>query len=459
MKILFKNRLSLVCMLLCSANLFAQEEPAKEEKKEPLGSLKIKFNEAGDKYLQFGIWNQTWFRYIENNPGTMVNELPSENVYDAGIRRMRISTTVQLSKRFKLFFQVGMNNQTFISGGGTANGADGKGKKAKIFFHDAYNEFVVIPKTENFSLSVGTGLHSWNGVSRLTNASSNKMLTADLPIYNFPTIEMSDQMSRQFGIFVHGEYKRLAYRFNVNKPFATDIKPTAATIAVDNNQKGNLATAGYIFYQFKDKEAITSSFLPGTYLGEKKIFNVGAGFYSNAEGTTTLNPDSSLSYHNISVFGVDVFTEFPVGDPSKKMSASLYSVFYDYNFGPNYIRTTGIMNPGTVDAGFTGNRVAEGAGNARFSMGTGSIWHTQAGFLLPKFSDKIRIQPYVVYALKDLEALNQTGHYYDIGTNFLILDHNAKISLQYSSRPLYDPESLKVTQRAGEILASVQISL
>jgi len=435
-------------------------------KTKPLGDLKIKFNEDGSKYLKFGFWNQTWLRVIENNPGTAVNGVPQETTYDAGIRRMRITATVQLSPRYLLFVQMGMNNQSFISGGGTGTGGNGAGKKAVFFFHDAYNEFTVFPsvdyetkKAQDFSLYLGVGLHSWNGVSRLTNASSNRMLTADLPIFNFNTIEVSDQFARQFGVFAHGEYKKLAYRLNVNKPFATNLIPAVGAGALDNNKNGKLSYAGYFDYQFLDTESRTTSFLAGSFLGEKQIFNVGAGFYSTKDGTITQPSEGFFKNHDIKIFGVDVFAELPVGAKDKGMSVSLYSVFYDYNFGPKYIRTTGLMNPGTADPDFIGTVAKEGFGNAKYLLGTGKIWYTQAGFLLPKFSDKVRIQPYATYSLKKLDALAQTGSYYDLGTNILLDGHNAKISLQYSSRPLYDTATNTVFKRAGECIASIQIYL
>lgn len=442
----------------------AIEKP--KPKTKPIGDLKIKFNEDGSKYLKFGFWNQVWLRAIENNPGTAVNGVPQETTYDAGIRRMRITATAQLSPRYLLFVQMGINNQSFIAGGGTGTGAYGAGKKATFFFHDAYNEFTVIPtmdfeskKANNFSLYLGAGLHSWNGVSRLTNASSNRMLTADLPVFNFNTIEVSDQFARQMGIFAHGEYRKLAYRVNVNKPFATNLVPAVGAGALDNNKSGKLSFAGYFDYQFFDTENRTTSFLAGTYLGEKKILNVGAGFYTTKDGTLTQPSAGVFESHDINILGVDVFAELPVGPKDKKMSFSVYSVLYDYDFGPNYIRTTGSMNPGTADPAFIGTVAKEGFGNAKYLLGTGQIWYTQTGFLLPKFSEKLRIQPYAAYTLKKMEALAQSGNYYDLGTNFLLDGQNAKVSLQYSSRPLYDGLTNTVFKRAGEFLACIQIYL
>lgn len=435
-------------------------------KTKPLGDLKIKFNEDGSKYLKFGFWNQTWLRVIENNPGTAVNGVPQETTYDAGIRRMRITATAQLSPRYLMFVQMGINNQSFISGGGTGTGGNGAGKKAVFFFHDAYNEFTILPnidfdtkKANNFSLYLGAGLHSWNGVSRLTNASSNRMLTADLPVFNFNTIEVSDQFARQMGVFAHGEYKKLGYRVNVNKPFATNLVPAVGAGALDNNKSGKLSFAGYFDYQFFETENRSTSFLAGSFLGEKKILNIGAGFYSTNDGTITQTSTDVFEKHDISIFGVDVFAELPVGPKDKNMSVSVYSVLYDYDFGPNYIRTTGLMNPGTADPTFTGTIAKEGFGNSKYLLGTGQIWYTQAGFLLPKFSDKVRIQPYVTYTLKKLEVLSESGSFYDIGTNFLLDGHNAKISVQYSSRSLYDGATNTVFKRAGEFITSIQIYL
>ena len=31
------------------------------------------------------------------------------------------------------------------------------------------------------------------------------------------------------------------------------------------------------------------------------------------------------------------------------MAVTAYGVYYNFDFGPNYLRTTGIMNPGTAD--------------------------------------------------------------------------------------------------------------
>ncbi|MDV3594249.1 porin [Elizabethkingia anophelis] len=431
-----------------------------------IGELKIKLNPKGDQWLKFGISSQIWFRSINNNPGTNVNGGPQDQTYDAGIRRMRITIQSQISPFYSVFLQMGINNQSFISGGGTGTGNSGAGKKAPFFIHDAYNELAIIPRNNFYTgkpnknnLYLGAGLHSWNGVSRLTNASSTKMLAGDLPIFNFPMIEVADQFSRQLGVFAHGEFDRLNYRFSINKPFATSIKPTIGGPAVDNNQNGKLSYAGYVFYQLFNKEITATSFLPGNNLATKKILNIGTGFYTSKNATQTQTSENIFKAHSANIFGADIYSEIPFGDKNKEMGLTFYSVFYNYNYGPNYLRMSGLMNPGTSDPLFTGQTALEGAGNNRVLMGTGNIWFSQVGFVIPKFSTIMKIQPFFNYAFKDMEALNQNGNYYDIGANFYLYGQNARIVAQYSSRPLYDIVSKNIFNRKGEFLLSLQITL
>ncbi|REC43381.1 porin [Chryseobacterium pennipullorum] len=431
-----------------------------------IGELKINLNSRGDQWLKFSISSQIWLRSIENNPGTAVNGVPQDQTYDAGIRRMRLIVQSQVTPFYSVFLQMGINNQSFISGGGTGTGNNGAGKKSPFFFHDAYNEFAVIPrnnfqtgKPNRYNLYLGAGLHSWNGVSRLTNASTTKMLAGDLPVFNFPTIEIADQFARQLGIFVHGELDRINYRFSVNKPFATSLKPTVGGPAVDNNQSGKLSYAGYAFYQFFNKEVTATSFLPGNNLARKKVLNLGAGFYTNKDASQSQPSENRFESHDVSILGADVYTELPLGAQNKEMGLTLYSVFYNYNYGPNYLRISGLLNPGTVDPLFSGQKALEGVGNNRVLMGTGNIWFSQVGFVLPKFSHVLKVQPFFNYALKDMKALRQNGNYYDIGANFYLYGQNARIVAQYSSRPLYNTASGKVFDRKGEFLLSFQIVL
>ena len=420
--------------------------------------LKFNLNEDGSKFMRVIAWNQIWMRSSQMNPGTMIGGEATSTATDIGNRRLRFLAYAQVSKRYMILTHFGINNQTFINGGAAGSsgtGGYGAGKKPGLFFHDAWNEYaVVLPeKDKKFSFTLGAGLHYYMGLSRLTMASTLNFLTIDAPIFNWPLIENSDQFARQVGLFAKGKYGKLEYRMSYNKPYATNLTPTNTSnasnaVAVDNSGNTKWSKAGYFEYQFLDQEANVLPFKVGSYLGTKKVFNIGAGFYTAPDATKT-SVNSTINKHDIKLFSADVFLDMPIGKKENKMAVTAYSVLYDYDFGPNYLRNVGIMNIGSVDPNFTGSRAIAGAGNAQPTMGSGNIWYTQAGVLLPckEAKPKIRIQPFGAVTYKNFDALEQSSTQFDVGSNFFLDGHHAKITAQYSTRPVYT----SLTNRSGSL--------
>jgi len=433
------------------------------------GGLKFNINPEGSKYMRFIVWNQIWLRSTELNPGTNIGDESVDNFQDAGLRRLRVLAYAQISPRYMILTHIGINNQTFINGGaaGTAGtGGYGAGKKPGLFFHDAWNEYAVVLPQESkpFSLSIGAGLHYYMGLSRMTMSSTLNYLTVDAPIFNWPLIENSDQFARQIGLFAKGKYDRFEYRFSINKPFATNQTPVNVTSelnarAVDNNNSAQWSKAGYVEYQFLDKESNFLPFKVGSYLGTKKMFNIGTGFYTSPSGTQT-SVNGVKKEHPINLLSGDVFLDMPVGAKEKKMAITAYSVFYDYDFGPNYLRNVGIMNEGITQPNYTGSPALAGPGNLQSLIGSGNIWYTQAGILLPNKNakPKVRIQPFGAYTYKNFDALDKSSNQFDIGANFFLDGHHAKITTQYSTRPVYTNPSA-IDSNKGELIVQLQIYL
>lgn len=431
--------------------------------------LKFNLNEDGSKFMRVIAWNQIWMRSAQMNPGTMIGGEATSTATDIGNRRLRFLAYAQISKRYMILTHFGINNQTFINGGaaGTSGtGGYGAGKKPGLFFHDAWNEYaVVLPeKDKKFSFTLGAGLHYYMGLSRLTMASTLNFLTIDAPIFNWPLIENSDQFARQVGLFAKGKYGKLEYRLSYNKPYATNLTPANTTnasnaVAVDNSGMTKWSKAGYFEYQFLDQEANVLPFKVGSYLGTKKVFNIGAGFYTAPDATKT-SVNSTINKHDIKLFSADVFLDMPIGKKENKMAVTAYSVLYDYDFGPNYLRNVGIMNIGSVDPNFTGNRAIAGAGNAQPTIGSGNIWYTQAGILLPnkEAKPKVRIQPFGAVTYKNFDALTQSSTQFDVGSNFFIDGHHAKITAQYSTRPVYTSLANR-SGSLGDFIVQLQIYL
>ena len=458
-----KKSLALIGLLSLSSIAFAQGSP-------DYGSgLKININPQGDKYVRFILWDQFWIRNTQMNPGSMVAGEPTDNSWSLGNRRLRALAYAQITKRYMIVTHFGINNQTFINGGapGTSGtGGNGNGKKPQLFFHDAWNEYAVVMPGEagKFSLSLGGGLHYYMGLSRMTMTSTLNFLTVDSPVFTWPLIDNSDQFARQLGVFAKGKYGKLEYRFSLNKPFATDLTPTNVTdparaVAVDNNGNPNFSKAGYVEYQFFDEESNLLPFKVGNYLGTKKVFNIGAGFYHQKDGTRT-SVNSNIEKHDISLFAVDAFADIPLGEAKHKMAFSGYAGYYNYQFGPNYLRNLGTMNIASSDPNFIGNKAIAGAGNLQPMIGTGSAIYAQAGVLLPNQAEKpkVRIQPFAAYTHKNFEALEKSSSQFDVGANWFIDGHHAKITTQYSTRPVYTSPTESPTSK-GEFIIQLQVYL
>lgn len=485
--------------------------------------IKIPLDEKGTKYIRFITWNQMWARSVQNNPGTASIEDPTKEQKtssDIGIRRARALWIAQISPRYLVLTHIGINNQTFNSGGGigaTGVGGYGTAKKPQIFFHDFWNEYRVLKqdgevdnngtktKFEKNTLFIGAGLHYWNGVSRMASASTLNFLAVDAPVWNWYNIEFSDQFARQFGVYAKGKIaKHLDYRFHINKPFIVD-QTTGATATV--KQKANLGNAafaptdkfaygGYVNWQFWDQEANVLPFFVGTYAGTKKVFNIGAGFYHHKNALATYDSlatgydanklkETRLSQN---VFGVDVFLDRPLGEGGKNGAITLYALYQNSNFGKNFWRNVGIMNvnPNSVYKSVTSKNYAwvnqstgdsltktqynekaviEGYGNNRVLLGTGSQLLAEVGYLLPKnalgekFGNVCRVQPFFVYSTKNLERFKDgAGSYIDGGCNFFLDGHHAKITLEYSTRSIHNLNYAKIGTK-GEFIIQAQVYL
>ncbi|TDK44240.1 porin [Algoriphagus formosus] len=436
--------------------------------------LTLKLNDDGSKYIRFLLWNQMWARVIQNNPGTLdVAGNSQSTTADIGIRRARVLAYAEISPRFLILSHFGINNQTFTNGGipgggltgnpgsnpvtvdpetglGTASGMSAK--KPQLFFHDVWTEFKVTNE-----LYLGMGLHYWNGISRMTSHSTLNFMAVDAPIFNWPLIELTDQFARQFGFYAKGMLGKLNYRMALNKPFSVGgggryDEATARPIAV-NVINDHWATQGYFDYQFWDKENNKLPYFVGTYLGTKRIFNLGFGWHHHRDATSSKNAAGDTQNHAISLFGLDAFLDMPL-NKATGTALTLYSVYYHYDFGPNYIRNVGIMN-----VGYGRESSQNGPGNAQPMIGTGQIFYTQGGFLLPEniLGDKGKLQPFGAITHKNFEYFEEGNWQYDLGMNYYINAHQAKITFQYSQRPIFD--NFRRSGSAGEFILQTQIFL
>jgi len=489
------------------------------------GGPKIYLSQDSSRFLRVTLWSQVWTRWQQMNPGTMVNNNPGTGeTKDLGIRRTRVLMHGQITPRILVFWILGVNNQTFttggLQGGDIGAGTSGiDGKRPQVFVHDSWGEFTI-----NKHAQVGGGVLTWSGLSRMTNAATLNFLMVDAPIYNWTTIDATDQFARTMGLYVKGNVLgRLNYRAVLTKPFAIvgGQQAGTATVALPNNggtvtvpvgdnaaTNGLVATParfgianwsptnntlmpqGYASWDFWDVESQTLPFTVGSYLGTRRVLNVGAGFqyhpaamrYVRARDSVTVggvrravaatdapNPapvgaaqlvpgaagNAAFNGDWVSApmrhWAVDAFLDLPLRHDGDALTA--HTAYYDLDYGPNYVRNIGIMpvgvsNPATAVPG-------SAAGTTRFQFqqpgfagggtgypihGTGTVWYTQAGYLLPKRMSKHfgRLQPTGALSVVNFDRLAEGYVMPELGLNWIFAGQNAKIQLQWRNRPQYE---------------------
>ena len=441
---LMLKRLLAITVVICISvkQLYAQGNggPGIDHSYKP---MTLKLDEKGQKFIRLITWHQMWVTHTSNNPGTLdINGKEQKSTTDMAIRRSRFLIQAQVSPRFMIVSHWGINNQSFINGGGagtlgTGASATGQGgKRPQIYIHDAWTEYALKPG----KLHIGAGLHYWNGVSRMSSHSTLNFMTLDAPIFNWFNIEATDQFARQMGIYAKGQLGKLDYRVHLNKPFAFGAALSSISSAnATNVLNENWSTGGYLNYMFWDKESNVLPYFVGTYLGGKKVFNIGAGWYTHKGATASrASATDSIIEHNQRNLGVDVYLDMPINKKTGT-ALSLYSVFYNFDFGNNYLRNVGILNLHGATQPVSANADASwaGGGNLQPTIGTGNIWYTHVGYLLPKLKNGTAFMPYVTYTYKDFDRIGKSSGQYDMGMNYFIGGHNAKLTLQYSSRPVY----------------------
>ncbi|XLS30857.1 hypothetical protein ACJD0Z_08495 [Flavobacteriaceae bacterium M23B6Z8] len=353
---------------------------------------KIKFNEEGSKYLRIIAWGQFWAQYNENVP-------EDASKLNLSIRRARLLTFTQLNKKFMLLTHFGLNSLN-----GTNTSPIGTGERSQVFFHDFWGEW-------RFSkqLSIGAGLHYWNGISRLNSQSTLNMMTLDNNRQSWATIGLSDQFARHIGIYAKGSLGKLQYRVAFNEAGESTLDnrdPLVDGTSVYGGRRilgsadAGKVIQGYFDYNFLEQE---SNFLPykvGSYLGSKKVFNIGAGFFHHGNGVVEADGEGA----DVFIFAIDAFADIPLG--AKGAALTGYAVYQnndygtDYNFGP---------------------------------YATGSLLYSHLGYLISRDPSKTRIQPYASFQNRTIESIDDNENRFGLGMNIFMTGHHSKLSIEYTN--------------------------
>ncbi|MBO2029883.1 hypothetical protein J4D99_00650 [Siccationidurans ginsengisoli] len=411
--------------------------------------LKTYLSKDSTTFLRLNFVAQTWVRLNENNPGSTVNGELASSTGDVGLRRVRLVLSGQLTKRVFVYVQFGQNSFSYLSP-----------RKTGSFFHDVTGEYAIVKR----ALSLGVGLNGWNGPGRYSNSAASSILGLDPPVFQEATNDVNDQLLRQLGVYAKGKLGKLDYRMAIGKPFVTQTA-TATPDPLSHNSTYTVGNPraqyhGYFMYQFLDQESNAGAGTVGSYVGRKRVFNIGAGMLYEPQGVwhTTLAGDTVRQA--LQLFGVDVFYDAPL-NPAKGTALTAYGGFFHYDFGPGYLRNNGVMNP--ANGVRPGQGSFNGPGNSYPLLGTGNIVYAQAGYLLKRnlLGEHGTLQPYASTQVARYDRLADPLVVANFGINWLIVGNSSKVTANYQSRPIYTAQpngDLAATGRRGEYVLQYQVA-
>lgn len=415
------------------------------------GLFKLNLNEEGTRFVQLNMVGQAWVRYDQNNPGSTIFGKAEDHTFDIGLRRWRMTLMAKPFERVFIYTQFGVNN--FSSSSKQFGG---------FFIHDAFAEYAVHPK----GLSIGAGLSGWSGLSRFASPSVGTIMPLDAPLYQQVTNGVNDQFLRKLSVHFKGKINKLDYRMAVTKPLAVQnavsaVHPLDSNSADFSTEPSTVQLQGYFNWQFFDQESNMIPYTVGTYLGKKKVLNLGGGFiwqpnamWKLAHATDTLRTDMKL-------FAIDVFYDAPLNAETHS-AITVYAAYHYLDLGYHYVRNLGVMN---VANGTNANGTLSGAGNAFPMVGTGSTMYAQLGY---KFKDGLfaktaTMQPYATAQVSLFDAFKSPMVMFEGGVNiFTNGTHASKVSIGLQNRPIFERDATTgdahQTTRRNMVVMQYQIS-
>ncbi|MCF8272751.1 MAG: hypothetical protein K9I95_02870 [Flavobacteriaceae bacterium] len=375
------------------------------------GGLKVKLDDDGKKYFRIISWAQAQATYNDNVPA-------ESSKLNFNLRRARVLMYAQINDKFLILTHFGLNslNSSTLS-------PVGKGDGSQLFFHDVWAQYSL-----GKDHAIGGGLHYFNGISRLNNQSTLNMMTLDNNRQSWATIGLTDQFARHIGVFAKGKFGSLQYRVAINDAIVNGLdtrNPTtggpatyAGTRLIGSKDAGK-AYAGYFEYNFLDQESNFLPFKVGTYLGEKKIFNIGAGFFVHPSGSVIMDSNGDYKGEDVSLMAIDAFYDTPLGDDGSAITA--YATYQNNNYGKDYLYS---------------------------AYGTGSMIYGHVGYVIAGDKTKTRFQPYISYASNSYDAVSDSRNIFGLGANAYLSGHNSKLTLEYDNQKFGSSKTGTLTLQA-----------
>ena len=233
------------------------------------------------------------------------------------------------------------------------------------------------------------------------------------------------KFSRDFGAVAWGgnadaKFQYFAGIFQGREGLTKVAHPfSGATLTSTIEPAGTFEYVGRVHYSFLDAEP--GAGYQGSYLGDRKIFTVGAGVafepkavYRNVLSTGALVDEATVNY---TAYAADVLFEYPTTGGTVTMNAQYLKNDFDDAVKTNFNGGDRLANIGGI------NGEKEG-------------WFAKGAYLLPKkIGKETMLQPYALYENWDVRFLlgieNQGIKQYGGGLNTYIKKQNVRFTMEY----------------------------
>ena len=205
------------------------------------------------------------------------------------------------------------------------------------------------------------------------------------------------QFGRDEGVTVWGSFDKFQYAVGIFDGLEGGA-----------NVKDNMTYVGRFSYNFLNKEPNPGYYTSSTYFGEAgDIFTVAFAVQHQSDGTGTATEQGDFT-----AYLVDYLFEKPLGD-----DLGVLTIEGEYKIFDAETSAAALADPSC------------------FCMFDGDAFFVSAAYLLPKKFGIGQFQPYVRYVENTPDGSNfgRSSDLYELGTNYIISGHNAKVNFNYTS--------------------------
>ncbi len=203
-----------------------------------------------------------------------------------------------------------------------------------------------------------------------------------------------------------------------------------------SNAAANLLYAGRLAINFLDPEPAPAYYTASTYYGAKNILTLGLVYQYQKDGVG----DSTMTAGDYNSWNADLLYEQKLADAGV---VTVEGAYYHYELGAV---DCGTAEPGSVPCTTVGNNIG--------GLVAGKAYLATLEYMFPQKIGPGNIQPFIRYQDFERDLSQTTDKQTDLGVNYVIDGHNARISAVYSR--LNDTQLLAALANRNQFVLGVQ---